>query len=169
VFLLPNNPSRVGYGTRVYDNLVENNNHPNFAAANAIVGKVPPGTGIMIMTADHTEIFNNVIRDNSTVGIGLTSLYLIYPRDTVFDLGPLPEHNWIHDNIYSNNGYDPQGLVAEIGVPGADILWTGDGWSNAFDEPGASAFPPLLPGRDWPDPARRALWRVYDLLIGLLL
>ncbi len=169
VFLLPNNPSRVGYNTRVYNNLVENNNHPNFGAENAVVSKVPPGTGIMIMTADNTEVFDNTIRGNQTFGVAITSLYILYDRDTVFDLGPLPENNWIHDNTFENNGYDPQGLVLELGLPGADIGWTGEGWNNAFDQPGANMFPPLLPGREWPDPAKRALWRVYDILIQALL
>lgn len=169
VFLLPNNPSKVGYNTRVYDNLIENNNHPNFGAANAVVSKVPPGTGVMIMTADNTEVFNNIIRGNQTFGVALTSLYILYDRDTEFDLGPLPENNWIHDNTFENNGYDAQGMVKELGIPGADIMWTGEGWNNAFDQPGVSMFPPLLPGRSWPDPAKRAIWRVYDLLIGLLL
>ncbi|MBC6935248.1 MAG: hypothetical protein DWB42_05360 [Chloroflexi bacterium] len=169
VFLLPNNPSKVGYNTRVYDNLIENNNHPNFGAENAVVSKVPPGTGIMIMAADNTEVFNNIIRGNQTFGLALTSLYILYERDTVFDLGPLPENNWIHDNTFENNGYDAQGLVKELGLPGADIMWTGEGWNNAFDQPGASMFPPLLPGRNWPDPAKRALWRLYDVLIQALL
>jgi cytochrome c peroxidase len=169
VFLLPNNPSRVGYNTRVYDNLVENNNHPNFARENAVVGKVPPGTGIMIMTADYTEVFNNTIRGNQSLGVGLTSLYLIYSRDTVFDLGPLPEHNWIHDNVYEHNGYAPDQALLDFGIPGADLLWTGEGWTNSWDEPGATSFPPVLPSRSTPDPLRRALWRGYDLLIQALL
>ncbi len=169
VFLLPNNPSKVGYGTRVYNNLVENNNHENFGAPNSVVSKVPSGTGIMIMTADSTEVVNNTIRGNKSFGIALTSLYILYPRDTVFDLGPLPENNWIHSNTFENNGTDPQGMVKEIGIGGGDILWTGEGWNNAFDQPGANTFPPVLPGRNWPDPAKRALWRVYDILVGLLL
>jgi cytochrome c peroxidase len=169
VFLLPNNPSKVGYNTRVYHNVIEDNNHPNFGAANSTVGKVPPGMGVMIMTADNTEVFDNTITGNQTYGVALTSLYMLYPRGTVFDLGPIPENNWIHGNRFSNNGASPQGLVKELGLPGADIGWTGDGWSNSFDQPGASAFPPLLPGRNWPAPAKRALWRVYDVLIGLLL
>jgi parallel beta-helix repeat protein len=169
VFVLPNTPSRVGYGTRVYNNLIENNNHVNFGAQNAIVSKVPPGTGIMIITADDTEVFGNTIRGNKSWGVGLTSLYLIYPRDTVFTLGPLPENNWIHDNVYENNGYDPDPVLKQYGVPGADILWTGEGWNNSFDEPNASRFPPVLPSRSTPDPLKRALWRTYDVLIGLLM
>jgi parallel beta-helix repeat protein len=169
VFLLPNNPSRVAYNTRVYNNIIENNNLPNFGAPNSTVSRVPPGTGVLVMTADNTEVFNNVIRGNATAGVGLTSLYQLFTRDTVFDVGPLPENNWIHDNTYENNGYDPQGDVAALGIPGADILWTGEGWTNSFDEPGATSFPPVLPGRNWPDPARRALWRFYDVLIEALL
>lgn len=169
VFLLPNNPSKVGYNTRVYNNRIENNNLPNFGAENSTVGKVPPGTGIMVMTADSTEIFGNSISGNQTFGVALTSLYILYPRDTVFDLGPLPENNWIHDNTYANNGYDPAGMVKELGLPGADVLWSGEGWSNSFDEPDANMFPPLLPGRSWPDPAKRAIWRLYDIVIQALL
>ncbi len=169
VFLLPNNPSKVGYGTRVYDNLIENNNHVNFGAANAIVSKVPPGTGVMILTADDTEVFHNTIQDNKSVGVGVTSLYIIYPRDTVFDLGPLPEHNWVHDNSYAHNGYDPDQALIDYGVPGADILWTGEGWSNSFDDPGASTFPPVLASRSTPDPLKRALWRTYDVLIRMVI
>ncbi len=169
VFLLPNNPSKVGYNTRVYNNRIENNNHDNFGKPNSTVSKVPPGTGIMVMTADQTEIFGNTISGNKSFGVALTSLYMIYPRDTVFDLGAIPENNFIHDNTYSNNGYDPAGLVKDLGVGGADLMWTGDGWSNSFDEPNATKFPPILPGRSWPDPAKRFLWHVYDILIKALL
>ena len=169
VFLLPNNPSKVGYNTRVYNNRVENNNHENFGKRNSTVSKVPSGTGIMIMTADNSEIFNNTISGNMTFGVALTSLYMLYPRDTVFDLGPLPENNWIHDNTFEHNGYDPAGMVKDLGLPGADVLWSGEGWSNSFDEPNANKFPPLLPGRNWPDPAKRAIWHLYDIVIKALL
>mgnify|MGYP005844972827 CR=1 FL=1 len=169
VFLLPNNPSRVACCTRIYNNLIESNNHPNFGDPNSVVGLVPPGTGMLILSADSTEVFGNTFRDNMTGGIGVTSLYMMFGRDTVFDLGALPEHNWIHDNIYENNGYDPQGIVRELGLPGADVTWTGEGWTNSFDEPLASYFPPVLPSRSTPDPIRRLLWRAYDAAIGLLL
>lgn len=169
VFLLPNNPSRVACCTRVYNNLIESNNHPNFGDPNSVVGLVPPGTGMLILSADSTEVFGNTFRDNMTGGVGVSSLYMLYGRDTVFDLGALPEHNWIHDNTYENNGYDPQGIVRELGLPGADVTWTGEGWTNSFDESSASYFPPILPSRSTPDPFRRLLWRVYDAAVGLLL
>lgn len=169
VFLLPNNPSKVGYNTRIYDNVIVNNNTPNFGAPGSTVSIVPAGTGILIMTADNTEVFNNEISNNQTMGLGLTSLYMIYDRDTEFDLGPIPENNRIYDNTWENNGYEPTGLVADMGLPGADILWTGEGWNNLFDEPSASKFPPILPQTGWPEPARRAIWRLYDIAINALL
>jgi parallel beta-helix repeat protein len=168
VFVLPNNPSRVGLNTRVYNNLVEENNHINFGAPGSTVSDVPSGTGMMIVAADYTEMFNNTIRNNKTAGIIVTSLYQIYDRDTEFDLGPLPEHNWIHDNFYENNGYAIDESVKDEGFPGSDIIWTTEGWSNSFDEPDASKFPPILPGRNWSDPARRALWRTYDIMVRLM-
>ena len=167
VFLLPNNPSRVGYNTRVYNNVITNNNHPNFGEEGSTVSRVPAGTGVFIMTADNTEVFNNEIRDNQSAGLILTSLYIIYDRDTEFDLGPIPENNWIHDNIFENNGYDPDSSITDEGIYGADIIWTGEGWNNAFDQPGASSFPPLLPNRSWPDPVRRAYWRLFDTVLDL--
>ena len=80
-----------------------------------------------------------------------------------------PENNWIHDNTFEHNGFDAQGLVKQLGLSGADIMWTGEGWNNSFDEPTASKFPPLLPSRGWADPAKRAIWHVYDILIRALL
>jgi parallel beta-helix repeat protein len=169
VFLLPNNPSKVGYNTRVYNNRIVNNNTPNFGAEGSTVSLVPAGTGVFIMTADNTEVFNNEIRNNQTMGLGLTSLYMIYDADTEFDLGPIPENNMVYDNTWENNGYEPTGEVARLGLPGADIIWTGEGWNNVFNEPNASKFPPLLPESSWPNPIRKILWRFYDILIKQLL
>lgn len=168
VFLLPNNPSRVGYNTRVYNNRVIHNNHVNFGAEGSTVSQVPSGTGIMIMTADNTEVFDNEIRDNRSAGLILTSLYMIYDRDTEFDLGPIPENNWIHNNDFIHNGYDPHEIITDEGIYGADIIWTGEGWNNAFDQPGITAFPPVLPNRSWPEPLRRSYWRMFDTLIDLV-
>src|SRR5262249_6909060 len=56
VFVLPNNPSKVGRNCKVVGNRVVDNNHENFADPTAIVHNVPPGTGIMIMAADETDV-----------------------------------------------------------------------------------------------------------------
>lgn len=163
VFLLPNNPSKFGHHTRVVGNRVIANNHVNFADPAAIVSKVPSGTGILVMAADYTEVTGNEVRNNDSTGIGVISLDMVLPPSKTFDVDPTPENNTIHGNRMSANGRNPAPGVREAGLPGADLLWDASGWSNNWDQPGASSFPPTLPGPEWPDWARKAYWRVLDV------
>jgi len=167
VFLLPSNPSKIGRDARVLRNRVIENNHPNFGDPNAIVSKVPAGAGIFIMAADRTEVAGNEIRGNHSFGIALVSLALAFPRGTRFDVGPIPEDNWIHDNVLADNGHRPAPSVKEVAGGGVDLLWDGSGWTNAWHQPGASRFPPLLPDRTWPGLVRRAWSRAVSLLARL--
>jgi parallel beta-helix repeat protein len=61
---LPDLPGVDGRGTRVHDNLSENNNHENFAIPGNTVADVPSGTGIMIKAYDNVEIDSNTIQGN---------------------------------------------------------------------------------------------------------
>jgi cytochrome c peroxidase len=168
VFLLPNNPSKVGHDTRVVGNRVIANNHPNFGDPTAIVSKVPPGAGIFIMAADRTEVSGNEVRGNDSFGIGVVSLAAAFPPGAVFDVGPVPEDNWIHDNVLAENGKNPAPAVKAVTGKGVDLLWDGSGWTNAWREPGASRFPPALPDRTWPDLVRKAWSRVVAGLARVL-
>src|SRR5262249_24479369 len=61
-FLVFNLPSlRVGDGKRanVHDNIIEDNNHENFAASGNIVHDLPPGTGIFVLAADYNHVHGN--------------------------------------------------------------------------------------------------------------
>jgi parallel beta-helix repeat protein len=162
VFLLPNNPSKVGHDTRVLRNRVIANNHPNFGDPNAIVSKVPAGTGIFIMGADRTEVAGNEIRGNDSVGVAVISLAMAFPPGATFDVGPIPEDNRIHDNVLADNGRHPAPAVKEIAGRGVDLLWDGSGWTNSWDQPGASRFPMLLPDHSWPGLLRRAWSRAVS-------
>jgi cytochrome c peroxidase len=162
VFVLPNNPSKVGVNCKVTGNRVINNNHENFADPAAIVHNVPPGTGVMIMAADHTEVTANEIKGNDCYGVAVFSLADVYPKGTVFDVGPIPEYNFIHGNSYAENGRHPAGALAEQGLRGADLIWDGAGWSNLWDEPGATRSS-MLPAPGWPSPLRRGWWRVLSV------
>jgi cytochrome c peroxidase len=161
VFLLPNNPSKVGSDSKVRNNRILNNNHPNFGDPGAIVGKVIPGSGMIIMAADRTEVTGNEIRGNDSFGIAVVGLALAFPKGKIFDVGSIPEENWIHDNKFADNGRNPGGLVKEIGLRNTDIFWDGSGWNNAFEESSAKTFPKALPTRNWPDPFRRSYARIY--------
>jgi parallel beta-helix repeat protein len=168
VFLLPNNPSKVGNDTRVVRNRVIANNHPNFGDPSAIVSKVPPGSGIFIMAADGTEVAENEIRGNDSFGVAVVSLAMAFPPGATFDVGPVPEGNWIHDNVLADNGRNPAPSVKEVTGGGVDLLWDGSGWTNAWRQPGASRFPPLLPDRTWPDLVRKAWSRAVSGLARML-
>ena len=162
VFILPNNPSKVGRNCIVRNNRVINNNHVNFANPNSIVANVPPGTGVMIMAADNTEVTGNEIRNNDCYGVAVFSLEVAFEKGTAFDVGPTPENNWIHGNTYSDNGHNPAGAVKRAGLKGADLVWDLSGSSNRWLEANATNSTPLL-NASWPTLARRAYWRALQL------
>jgi parallel beta-helix repeat protein len=165
--LLPQLSSKVSLSTKVHGNIAESNNRPNFAPSTSNAAKVRTGTGILLLAADHVEVYGNIVRDNKTAGIAVFNLKIGFEEDEI-DVGPNPEHNRIHDNTLQHNGYDADEFVRKLIGAGADILWDGSGWDNRFDQPGASAFPPLLPGGDWAPPFYNLYWRALNVVIGLL-
>jgi hypothetical protein len=159
--VLPNNVSKVGRDCIVRNNRVIDNNHANFANPNSIVSNVTPGTGILVMAADDTEVTANEIRGNDCYGVAVFSLEVAFPKGTAFDVGTTPENTWMHDNVYSDNGRNPAGSIIRAGLKGADLLWDLSGWSNRWQETGATQSTPLLTAR-WPAFIRRANWRVLQ-------
>jgi cytochrome c peroxidase len=162
VFILPNNPSKVGHNCIVRNNRVINNNHANFGNPNSIVSNVPPGTGVMVMAADNNEVTGNEIRGNDCYGVAVFSLEVAFEKGTAFDVGPVPENNWIHGNTYSDNGHNPAGALKRAGIKGADLVWDLSGSSNRWQEANATRSTPLLNAK-WPGFARRAYWRALML------
>jgi parallel beta-helix repeat protein len=130
IFTMPDLPKKDGRHCRVYKNKVIANNHDNFAPKGNIVAMVPSGTGIMIMAADHVEVFNNTIEQNQTAGLSIVS-YLLTGKpihDDKYD--PYCEGISIHDNRFAANGQRPSGALvrlvsAMIGTPLPDILYDG--------------------------------------------
>jgi cytochrome c peroxidase len=161
VFVLPNNPSKVGRDCVVRNNRVINNNHANFGNPNSIVSGVPPGTGVLVMAAKNTEVTGNEIRGNDCYGVGVFSLEVAFPKGTSFDVGPTPENTFIHGNTYSDNGHNPAGALVRAGLKGADLVWDLSGSSNRWQETAATKATPLLRA-GWPEFARRAHWRVLQ-------
>jgi len=169
VFLLPNNPSKVGTDTKVIGNRILNNNIPNFGDPTAIVGRVPPGTGMLIMAADRTEVTGNEIRGNDTFGIGVVGLAITFPKGRQFDVGSIPEGNRIYGNVLAENGRNPAGQAKEIGLADCDIFWDGSGWDNTWQQPGAKSFPIVLPDDRWPNLLRRSYSIAYSWVRDRLL
>jgi parallel beta-helix repeat protein len=145
VVLLPFNPSKEASGTRLVGNRVHENNTENFADPGAIVASVLPGTGILILGADRTEVTANEIRGNRSYGVAVSSLRGLYPPPAALDVDPLPDESWIHENRLEENGGSPDARLEALGLPGRDLIWDGSGRGNRWREPAGSRFPATLP------------------------
>lgn len=101
VFDLPDLIKKHGGHVKVYDNLVARNNFKNFAPKGNIVGKVPSGTGIMILATSDVEVFNNKIWDNKTASTAIVSYFITENpiKDKAYN--PYPSAIYVHDNVYS--------------------------------------------------------------------
>jgi parallel beta-helix repeat protein len=130
VFTMPDLPKKDGRHCRVYKNVVQSNNHANFAPKGNIVASVPPGTGMMIMASDQVEVFDNTIEDNQTAGLSIVSYLLTGKPTTDQQFDPFCESIHVHDNRFKGNGGKPSGalglLVSKVvGTPLPDILYDG--------------------------------------------
>jgi len=119
VFDLPN-LSREGTRTKVYNNIMRDNNTPNFAPPGSIVGVVPTGTGMLIMAFTDVEVFDNIIENNQSSAIAIVH-YDISGRPTDdINYDGTPRRVYIHDNEIRNNAYEPSDLAAQLGPLFAD-------------------------------------------------
>jgi parallel beta-helix repeat protein len=137
VFDLPDLPVQGGRDIRVHRNVVRGNNEPNFAPSGNIVGKVPPGTGIMIMANDGVEVTDNTIEDHRTMNLAVLSYYVTEEKINDARYDPFPENISVHGNRFGRGGYDPAGgsafqskkvilaLRFKLGTPFPDLLWDG--------------------------------------------
>ncbi len=165
VFLLPNLHSRVSQDIRVHDNYVHHNNRgKDDATPGGIVNLVPIGTGILVMGTDDSQVYDNRLEGNNSFGVALLSLHAAFDEGEVAGVGPLSERVHIYGNAFRDNGANPDPAVTAFGAPGVDLLWDARGYGNLWDQPGASSFPPLLPGSGWPEFARRALFQVWNFV-----
>ena len=114
IFALPSAPRfKDNVGTVVRNNILVNNNQPVAANATGFVTAVPPGTGILVLAAQATEIHGNSIINHKSTGILAVSFQATgfsYDRN-VYD--PHLRGLYAHDNTISNFGAAPGGLFAD--------------------------------------------------------
>ena len=108
-----------GENCRVFNNTIDDNNTTNFAPEGNIVGSVPAGTGIMLLSAQKVEIFGNKITNNNVMGIGVFSwlaLQTLDPSQATTDTGYELYTSDInmHDNTF-NRGIVPNTDQRAIG------------------------------------------------------
>ena len=124
VFELPSLPLQ-GSTTSVHANRICSNNTPNFALPGTTVEGVPAGVGIMLMAANHVEVYRNVICDDESTGILVisyaTSMMPLPMNPGTYD--GFADHICLHDNTFSGNGTMPQGPIAAVQGQSMDALY----------------------------------------------
>lgn len=100
VFDLPG-LTKYGNNCRIFNNNVHDNERTNFAPEGNIVASVPTGTGIMLMSTENVEIFNNTLTNNSFANILVVSYLVFRPQPDDPNYNPFPTGVSIHDNDYT--------------------------------------------------------------------
>lgn len=135
VFDLPG-LTKYGSSTRVYNNKCEDNNRPNFAPEGNIVGAVPAGTGVMILSTKDVEIFENELTDNTFSNVLIVNYLVFRPAPDDPNYNPFPSGIYVHDNTYTldkmvdisvQSAFNQQiiGLLQLIGLGQPNILTDG--------------------------------------------
>ena len=114
VFDLPDLVQKKGGNIRVYHNIVRNNNLDNFAPPGNIVGKVLPGTGVMVLAANDVHIYENTIQKNKSIGTGIVSYFITEEAFTDSIYNPYTSDIHIYNNVYEREAGFPT-LDYEIG------------------------------------------------------
>lgn len=135
VFNLPNLPVKIGSMTVVHDNVVMGNNHDKFPADPSGTGALtPPGTGMVIFSADSTEMRNNTVMGNDSTAVlviscataALVSGNSTYCNDPGYN--SYMKGAYIHDNTFQGNGTHPLDVyLAFVNAGGTleEIIWDG--------------------------------------------
>jgi parallel beta-helix repeat protein len=103
VFDLPELPVKAGSRVWVHHNSVLANNHKNFAPRGNIVGQVPPGTGLMVLSGRQVLLEHNVVSENKTASCAIVSFYISGRpfKDSLYN--PYPREVWVAHNTFQRS------------------------------------------------------------------
>jgi len=146
VDLLPFLDTKTTQNTLVSLNEVHDNNRPNTAEPDDLLGVFPPGIGILLTAADTTTVRKNIVTDNQFAGVGVVSLCLAFSllgqSCDGLDVDPQPDSNRIVGNVVKGNGTQP--IPSPLDAFRADLVWDGTGTGNCWK---ANAFGTSVPAQ----------------------
>lgn len=134
IFNLPGLPKAFGSRTKVYNNIIKDNNHDNFAIFQDgnPVSMIPPGSGVIILAGDQVEISNNEITGNKTLGIAIASYHITeLPIPDYAGWSPYTTNIYVHDNkierpiALPDLSKDLGKLIAAKCLKAPDVLYDG--------------------------------------------
>jgi parallel beta-helix repeat protein len=132
--------SRDADNVLIRDNDIYCNNRANFAAEGSIVADVPAGTGVLVLAGENFEFRNNLIDGNISTGVLIAShVVLCQLNEERLDcesgwpdgFDPYPTKMFLNDNVFINNGQDPQGFLGQLAEEALmvdtleDVVWDG--------------------------------------------
>lgn len=117
-FLIFDLPGLSQYGEKniVRRNKAYRNNHENFAPIGNIVGIVPRGTGMLVLSTDNLEIYDNDVFEHDTLGIAVVNYALADPNEPDQKYDFYPEGIHIHGNRFRDNSLNPAEPDADRGA-----------------------------------------------------
>lgn len=123
---------------RVFNNTIRDNNLVNYVDTTCdkgvggcgVVGIVPPGTGIVILSGRNGEFFNNTIDNHDSMAVAMTSYLLVNDNPEAYvpsftgpsssegaailqGWNPVPTGMYFHDNSVTNVGMNPNGALID--------------------------------------------------------
>ena len=101
---------------RVFDNIIKNNNLKNNFISKTISSFIPSGTAIYCLAIEESEIFNNTILNNKTLGIGIFSYLITNLTSSDTEYSPYSSSIYIHDNIFRKSNEFYPALNNKIGI-----------------------------------------------------
>lgn len=135
VVLLPGLQVKKSTDIILTNNLINKNNHVNFAVpGEGFESVVPSGSGILLVGVDSVAVNGNSVKGNNFVGIATVSTLVLgslagLPASAFSDIEPNPDYAKITSNYLAGNGAAPP---AGIGLPGVDLLWDRSGINNCW-------------------------------------
>lgn len=118
VFDLPNLPKKNGGKIEVKNNIVKNNNYPNFGAKGTTVSILPAGTGMMVLACREVLFKENIIENHQSLGITIVS----FPTTGL----PLKDDNYnpfISQVTIENNRLEKSGFAPDTTRPLGQLLF----------------------------------------------
>ena len=154
VFDLPGLPVMNGGNVILRDNIVKDNDTPNFAPPGNIVASVRRGTGVLVMANDGVLIEGNTLENNPTAHVMVIAYTQPYEDERY---NPYARNVIVGPNTFGRGGDDPQldgkeALLAAFGGALPPVLWDGivedgnglmiaqgvSGWTLNLSKPGQS-------------------------------
>ncbi|MCL9998245.1 MAG: right-handed parallel beta-helix repeat-containing protein [Erythrobacter sp.] len=127
VFDLPGLPVMNGGNVILRENVVSDNDTPNFAPPGNIVASVRRGTGVLVMANDGVLIEDNAFENNPTAHV-MVIAYVQKFDDPRYN--PYARNVIVGENAFGRGGDDPQldgkeALLAAFGGALPPVLWDG--------------------------------------------